>query len=101
MAGGVAIHDDEIRVTIADFGATDARSLQASLIDQHSSADSARVFENAPRALMCERLIRFLYDPLLLHPLGKLLRIFTFKLEMRFKNHELIQAAFAIGEHEL
>ena len=69
--------DDEIRVPIADFRAADARSLQSSLIDQHSGADAARVFEDAPGALMRQRLIGLLYDPLLLHPLGELLRVFT------------------------
>ena len=50
---------------------------------------------------MGHRQVRLLDDPLLLHPLGELDRVFLFQLEFGFEDHELIEAALAIGEHEV
>ena len=50
---------------------------------------------------MGHRQVGLLDDPLLLHPLGDLDGVFLFELELGVEDHQLVEAALAIGEHEV
>ena len=76
-------------------------ALQPGLVDQHAGAHAARILEDAAGVLVGHRQVGLLDDPLLLHPLGDLVRIFFFELELGVEDHQLVEAALAIGEHEV
>ena len=95
------VGDDEVGVPVAHFGLAIAGILQSGLVDQHAGAHAARVLEDAAGALVSQRLVGLLDDPLLLHALGQLFGVVLLQLELRAEDHQFVERAFAIGEHQL
>ena len=60
-----------------------------------------RILENAAGALMPQGLAGFLDDPVLLHSLGEIFRIFLLQLELAVQDHQLVEAALAVGESQI
>ena len=62
---------------------------------------AARILEHAAGTLVPHRLRSLLDDPLFLHPLGQLAGIVLLQLATRLEDHQVVEAALAIVEHQL
>ena len=90
-----------IRVAIADRHSPHLRSTQIGLLDQFGGRGTGAIFENMPRTGIAHRLIGFFHDPELLHAARQFGGRFALELKGGREDHQLIEAALAIGEAQL